>query len=354
MSNPNGLGRRCLQLISSIYKQNKFSIAVVQHNISIKLLEKLAKPLVSLHDPISWQITAQTVLDIITHTLPLVEYNEDPDRFYNEINEHVDSHTWRQIQNYINKKFVHEFWENIYECTKNWFENLSSATKTNTTMSPQQTQVLIELDRRYIEFLRQHMLPKKKKVNYKNNEAIQNMINIMKETANGKSGEVLGLESQRQVACANRCFQALVKFDYLSTDSLGNKLNSISSHDSVDEKGRPLSDRNLKANNVFNRAKVIINQYIQANSGLENSKSSNSRYNSSTQNFGSDQLDKDSDLSITLDTISRIMLCLKNDDDIDAAIDLYPHLVGLVPYATDSLRFQLCSTLLEFQSLFPT
>ena len=136
-------------------------------------------------------------------------------------------------------------------------------------------------------------------------------------------------------------------YDYLSSDMAGNKITSISSQE-TDEYGKPI-EQSLKAQNVFNRAKVIINQYIQANSGLDNGRIAKQQYNHS-----SDQIDKDADLSITLDTVSRVMLCLKSDRDIDAAIDLYPHLVGLVPYATDSLRFQLCSTLLEFQSLFPT
>ena len=106
--------------------------------------------------------------------------------------------------------------------------------------------------------------------------------------------------------------------------------------------GRDTKQVSLDAHTVFNRAKHIISTYISANSS--GNKSGNS----------SDQVNNDEDLSLALDTVSRIMLCLKSDEDIDIAIDLYPHLVGLIPYASDKLRFQLCSTLLEFQSLFPT
>lgn len=105
--------------------------------------------------------------------------------------------------------------------------------------------------------------------------------------------------------------------------------------------GRDTKQVSLDAHTVFNRAKHIISTYISANSSGNNKNSS-------------DQVNHDEDLSLALDTVSRIMLCLKTDEDIDIAIDLYPHLVGLIPYASDKLRFQLCSTLLEFQSLFPT
>ena len=178
---------------------------------------------------------------------------------------------------------------------------------------------------------------------------------MMKELSNGKTGK-LGLESQRQSSCANRCFQALVEYDYLSRDTAA-KIQSVSSTGEIIQN----ADSNaLEPSHVFKRAKVIIAQYIQLMSvdTSKNGSGSTSRVNGTKHSYrvndSSDVQDSDEDLSMTLDTISRVMLCLKRDRDIDGAIELYPHLVGLIPYATDNLRFQLCSTLLEFQSLFPT
>ena len=227
LSNPVGLGRRCLQLISSIFKQNRTNPALIQNFTAIKLLEKLSTPLQKLHDPVSWQIAAQTTIDILSNTIPLVEYPEDPDRFAE-----FDSHIWRACQKHVSKKFIEDFWSATHDCTKAWFGNLSSAlsknssstsastsspsdsqtsSKNSNSMSAQQQQVLIELDRRFIEFLRAFVLTKKKNIHYKHNQAIHSIVDLMKDTANGNSGEVLGLESQRQASCANRCFQALVK-----------------------------------------------------------------------------------------------------------------------------------------------
>ena len=203
--------------------------------------------------------------------------------------------------------------------------------------------LFIEIDRRWIEFLRNFVLKKQQNIQFKQHPAVQGIIQVMKELSNGKTGK-LGLESQRQSSCANRCFQALVEYDYISQNTAA-KIQSVSSDGQVIN---AQESNALEPSHVFKRAKVIIAQYIQLMSGGGGTTKTRVKIDNS------DIQDSDEDLSMTLDTISRVMLCLKKDRDIDSAIELYPHLVGLIPYATDNLRFQLCSTLLEFQSLFPT
>lgn len=144
LSNPTGLGRRCLQLTSTIYSKFAQSQPVVHQQVAIKILEELSKGLAKCTDPTTWRVIAETTLTVLNSTIPVVKQNK---REMIELQRRSRNNT--SLADQI--PFHQLFWQVVLEVCKGWLGNLSFSLDKESNPAQHQ-QVLIELDRRLIEW----------------------------------------------------------------------------------------------------------------------------------------------------------------------------------------------------------
>ena len=133
-SNPVGLSRRCLQLLANTYKTHANHHSLINQHICSNILKELSKPLAKVEDCVSWQIVAQTVLEIAVISAPIVEKIKQPIiKFRDAIpsreggGESSVSSGRLRTSSTSESDLPEEFWISIYECAKSWFENLNVA-----------------------------------------------------------------------------------------------------------------------------------------------------------------------------------------------------------------------------------